>query len=212
LQKASRSVEEPLGLVRLVIGVFALIGTFVAIIVGVTTEPRMLELIGALWAVYGFTVAFTSGLLEPVIDGLFNVLSSVGLMRAGGGFSAIETLVARGHTSAAAEAYAERAGNPRERVDATLRRAELLAESLDSAETAAVELDGLRSHPLSPRDDFRVGLALVELYEHHLADPGRAMAELRRLIDRYPSVRDARRLRVALAELKSERFTAHPQS
>ena len=128
---------------RLVIGAFALIGTFIAIIVGVTTDPRMLELVGALWAVYGLVVGFTSGVLEPVIDGLFNVLSSVGLMRAGGGYSAIETLVARGHTSAAAEAYAERARNPRERVDATLRRAGLLAESLDSAETAAVELDGL---------------------------------------------------------------------
>jgi hypothetical protein len=212
LQKASRSVEEPLGLVRLVVGTFALIGTLVAVIVGVTTEPRMLELVGALWAVYGLVVAFTSGVLEPVIDGLFNVLSSVGLMRRGSGYSAIETLVARGHLTAAAEAYAERARNPGERVDATLRRAELLAESLDSAETAAIELDGLRSHPLSRREDFRVGLALVGLYEHHLGNPGRAMAELRRLIDRHPSVGDARRLRAALAELKSERFTGTPQS
>jgi hypothetical protein len=212
LQKASRSVEEPLGLVRLVIGGFALLGTFIAIIVGVTTEPRMLELIGALWAVYGLVVAFTSGVLEPVIDGLFNVLTSVGLMRAGSGYSAIETLVARGHIAAAAEAYAERARNPRERVDATLRRAKLLAESLDSAETAAIELDGLRAHLVSGRDDFRVGLALVELYERHLGDPGRAMVELRRLIDQHPSARDARRLRTALAELKSERFAADPHS
>ncbi len=197
---------------RLFIGALALIGTLIAIVVGVTSEPRMLELVGALWAVYGLVVAVTSGVLEPVIDGLFNALSSVGLMRVGGGYSAIETLVARGHLTAAAEAYAERARDPRERVDATLRRAELLAESLESAETAAVELDGLRSHPLTRRDDFRVGLALVELYEHHLDDPGRAMAELRRLIDRHPSVRDARRLRAALAALKSERFTTNPQS
>jgi hypothetical protein len=212
LQKASRSVEEPLGLVRLVIGAFALIGTLIAVIVGVTTEPRMLELVGALWAVYGFTVAFTSGVLEPIIDGLFSVLSSVGLRRAGGGYSAIETLVARGHLTAAAEAYAERARDPRERVDATLRRASLLAETLDSAETAAVELDGLRAHPLSGRDDLRVGLALVELYEHHLGDPGRAMAELRRLIDQHPSARDVRRLRTTLAELKSQRFAADPRA
>jgi hypothetical protein len=212
LQKASRSVEEPLGLVRLVIGTFALVGTFIAVIVGVTTEPRMLELVGTLWAVYGLVVGFTSGVLEPVIDGLFSALSSVGLLRVGGGYSAIETMVARGHLTAAAEAYAERARDPRERVEATLRRAELLAESLDSAETAAVELDGLRTHPLSRREDFRVGVALVALYEHHMADPGRAMAELRRLIDRHPSARDARRLRAALTELKSERFAAVPQS
>jgi hypothetical protein len=49
-------------------------------------------------------------------------------------------------------------------------------------------------------------LALVELYENDLKDPGRAMAELRRLIDRYPTAQGARRLRVALASLKAERF------
>jgi hypothetical protein len=158
-------------------------------------------------------VGITTGVLEPVIDGLFNVLTNIGLMRAGGGYSGIETLVARGHVMAAAEAYAERARNPRERVDATMRRAKLLAESLRHPETAALELDNLRSTAmLSGRDDFRVGLALVELYERHLADPGRAMAELRRLIDRHPSARDARRLRTALADLKSQRFDDPPQS
>jgi hypothetical protein len=213
LQRASRSVEEPLGLVRLVVGAIALMGTVIAIILGVTTEPRALQLVGALWAVYGLMVGITTGVLEPVIDGLFNVLTNIGLMRAGGGYSGIETLVARGHVMAAAEAYAERARNPRERVDATMRRAKLLAESLRHPETAALELDNLRSTAmLSGRDDFRVGLALVELYERHLADPGRAMAELRRLIDRHPSARDARRLRTALADLKSQRFDDPPQS
>lgn len=184
-------------------------GTFIAVILGVTTEPRALQLVGALWAVYGLVVGFTSGVLEPVIDGLFNVLTNIGLVRAGGGYSAIEAMVARGNLAAAAEAYAERARNPRERVDATLRRAKLLAESLASAETAALELDNLRTTGrLSSRDDFKIGLALVELYEQHLGDPGRAMAELRRLIDRHPSARDARRLRTALTELKSQRFDA----
>jgi hypothetical protein len=77
---------------------------------------------------------------------------------------------------------------------------------LAEPETAAVEVEGLRSHPLSGRDDFRVGLALVDLYDHHLNDPGRAMVELRRLIDRYPTASGARRLRAALSALKSQRF------
>jgi hypothetical protein len=213
LQRAARSVEEPLGLVRLVVGAMALLGTLIALILGVTTEPRALQLVGALWAVYGLIVGITSGVLEPVIDGLFNVLSNVGLMRAGGGYSSIETLVARGHFTTAADAYAERARNPRERVEATLRRAKLLAHSLGSAETAALELENLRMvAQLSSRDDFRVGLALVELYERHLADPGKAMAELRRLIDRHASAREVRRLRTALAELKSKRFESPLQS
>jgi len=206
LQKASGSVEEPLALVRLIIGVFALLGTLIAVVVGVITDPRMLELVGALWAVYGLVVGVTTGVLEPVIDGFFRLMANAGLMRAGGGYSGIETLAVRGHPQAAAEAYAERAQNPAERVEATLRRAALLAGPLTQPESAAVELEGLRTHPLSGRDDFRVGLALVDLYDHHLDDPGRAMAELRRLIDRYPTASGARRLRAALSTLKSQRF------
>ena len=94
-----------------------------------------------------------------------------------------------------------------ERVDATLRRAALLAGPLNQLGDGCHRA-GRSTLPsrCEPRDDFRVGLALVELYEHDLRTPGRAMAELRRLIDRYPTAQGVRRLRVALAELKSERF------
>jgi hypothetical protein len=171
-----------------------------------TGDLRMLELVGALWAIYGLTVGFLSGVLEPAIDGFFQLLGNFGLVRLGGGYSSIETLAVRGHYQVAAEEYAERARNHSERVEATLRRAALLAGPLGEPETAAVELDSLRSHPLSEGDDFRVGLALVDLYEHGLQDSGRAMAELRRLIDRYPTARGARRLRAALGELKTQRY------
>jgi hypothetical protein len=200
-------------LVRLVVGSIAIVGTVVVLVAAlVTREPRALELVGALWAVYGLVIGFLFGVLEPVIDGFFQLLTSAGLSRAGGGYSAIEALVARGHLEAAAEAYAERARNHPERAEATLRRAALLAGPLREPETAAIELDNLRAARLSRRDDFRVGLALVELYEHHLSDPGRAMAELRRLIDRYPTAQDARRLRTALAELKAGRYGSPPAS
>jgi hypothetical protein len=198
--------EEPLGLVRLMVGTIALLGTIVALLLAVTgTDPRALELVAVLWAVYGLVVGFTSGVLEPVIEGFFHLVANAGLMRAGGGYSPVETLVARGQYQAAAEAYAERARNRHERVEATLRRAALLAGPLGHPETAAVELDSLRAAQLSSRDDLRVGLALVELYEHQLHDPGRAMGELRRLIDRYPTAQGARRLRTALGELKAKR-------
>lgn len=214
INRANRVTEEPLGLVRLAVGFIALCGTVIAVILAVTgIEPRAIQLVGALWAVYGLIVGLVSGVLEPVIEGFFHVLTNIGLMRAGGGYSGIETLVARGQTAAAAEAYAERARNPHERVEASLRRAKLLAESLGHGETAALELANLRTTgSLASRDDFRVGLALVELYERQLNDPGRAMTELRRLIDRHPTARDVRRLRTALAELKSERFDTTPQA
>jgi hypothetical protein len=205
--RTTRWTEEPLGLVRLVVGTIALAWTVITALLAISgADPRAFELVVALWAIYGLTVGFLSGVLEPVIDGFFHLVSNVGVVRMGGGYSAIETLVARGHLQAAADAYAERARNKSQRVDATLRRAALLAGSLGQPETAAIELGNLRSGPLKPRDDFRVGLALVEVYEDDLEDPGRAMAELRRLIDRYPTAQGARRLRVALANLKSKRF------
>ena len=213
IERAHRWTEEPLGLVRLVVGTIALVWTLIAVLLAITgADPGALELVGALWAIYGLTVGLLSGVLEPVIDGLFRAVSNFGIMRVGGGYSAIETLASRGHFQAAADAYAERGRNKSERVDATLRRAALLAGPLNQSETAVIELDNLRrAHHLKPRDDFRVGLALVELYEHDLKDPGRAMAELRRLIDRYPTAQGARRLRVALASLKSERLGTKAQ-
>ncbi len=196
---------------RIVVGAVALLGTVLALILAIATrDARMLELVGALWAIYGLTVAFLSGVLEPVIDGFFQLLANSGLMRVGAGFSGIETLAIRGHHRAAADAYAERARTPGERVEAMLRRAQLLAGPLAEPETAAAELDSLRSHELSRRDDFRVGLALVDIYEHQLNDPGRAMSELRRLIDRYPATQGVRRLKSALHELKAQRFPAPP--
>jgi hypothetical protein len=209
---AQRWTEEPFSLIRVAVGGVALLVTILAVVLAVVThDPRMLELVGALWAIYGLTVGLLSGVLEPVIDGFFHVLANVGLVRAGGGYSDIETLEVRGYHQAAAEAYAERAKNPAERVEATLRRSGLLAGPLKEPETAVIELGSLRLQALASRDDFRVGLALVNLYEHHLDDPGRAMGELRRLIDRYPTARGARRLRAALGELKAQRYAGTPR-
>jgi tetratricopeptide (TPR) repeat protein len=170
--------------------------------------PRALELVGLFWGLYGFVMGLLGGVLEPAVEGLSRALMDLGLRRSGGGYSAIEALVARGEYEAAAEAYRERAQVEPDRVDATLRRAALLAGVLREPETAAAELQNLREsdHRLTAEEDLRIGLALVELHEDRLADPGRAMAELRRLIDRYPSSRHLRRLRAELAALKQQRF------
>jgi hypothetical protein len=205
LDRASGPSDEPLRLVRVAAGVLLLFGTAVAIALALSgIAPRALQLVGLFWAIYGFIVGLTSGILEPVIDGLSHVLADLGLVRVGGGYSAIETLVVRGEVATAAEAYRERAQQPAERVEATVRRAALLGGPLGQPETALVELEGLRRSKLSGADDLRVGVALVDLYDRRLGEPGRAMAELRRLIDRHPGDRAVRRLRHALAELKAE--------
>ena len=98
-----------------------------------------------------------------------------------------------------------RARDPADRVEATLRRAALLAGPLHLTEMAAVELTTLqRAGPSLPaEDDVRVGLALADLYDYRLNDPGLAMAEMRRLIDRHPESRHVRRIRTMLRQLKT---------
>jgi hypothetical protein len=209
LDRPSSPSDEPLRLVRIAAGILLLFGTLVAIALAVSgMAPRALLLVGSFWAIYGFVVGLTSGILEPAIEGVFRLMSDVGLVRSGGGFSAVETLVVRGQFAAASEAYRERAQHPADRVEATVRRAALLAGPLSQPETALVELEALRHSRLSAADDLRVGAALVELYERRLGDPGRAMVELRRLIDRHPGDRSVRHLRRALTELKAEHLEA----
>ena len=212
LEHAGDSTDEPLRLLRVTVGVLLLFGTAVAVALAVSgAEPRALQLVGMFWAIYGFIVGLTSGVLEPAIEGIARALSDLGLMRGGGGFSSIETLVVRGDFGTAAEAYRVRAQQqPSQRVEATVRRAGLLGGPLQQPETALVELESLRMGKLSPAEDLRVGVALVDLYERRLADPGRAMAELRRLIDLYPGNASVRRLRRTLADLKDQHVPARP--
>jgi hypothetical protein len=200
--------QDPLRLARLIGGGLLLTATLVAAAMWVAgVGPRALMLVAALWAIYGFYSAFLDGLVEPLIDGAARFVENIGLIRAAEGYSSIETMVAQGSTEAAAEAYLERAragpGDP----EAQVRRALLLAGPLHSPAQAAVELESFReARRLDAASDLRLGATLARLYEGPLGEPGRAMVELRRLIDRYPGARNARRLRRELDALRDERF------
>lgn len=185
-------------------------GAVVALVLGLTgISPRALLLAGLLWTLFGVLSGLVDWLVEPMIDFTVKVLSNVGLVRAGGGFSAEETLVAQGHADAAAEAYRLRARDPKDRVAALLHRAELLAGPLKLPHAAVGELEDLQreADTLRPVEDMRLGLLLAELYEQRLDDPGRAMVEIRRLIDRYPGARQTRELRGLLAALRKQHFS-----
>lgn len=61
------------------------------------------------------------------------------------------------------------------------------------------------SSNLSPDEDLRVGLALVNLYENQLRDPVRAIDELSRLAQRYAGTRRG----VTLSRMLRSRGTGH---
>lgn len=88
--------QDPLRLLRLAVGGLWLVGTIIALTLALTgIAPRAILLVGAFWAIYGMVLAFVGGVLEPVTDFFVMALQNVGLIRAGGGYSGIETMVAR---------------------------------------------------------------------------------------------------------------------
>lgn len=204
---------DPFRYLRGVIAFFMGGGAVIALVLALTgVEPRALLLAGLLWTLFGFMSGMVEAVVDPLIEFLNTVLINVGLTRAVAGFSAEETLAARGHADAAAEAYRLRAETPGDRLPALLRRAELLAGPLAQPLAAVAELEALQrdANHFRPADDMRLGLALAELYEQRLDDPGRAMVEVRRLIDRYPEARQTRGLRGLLAALRARHFAGTP--
>ena len=200
---------DPFRYLRGVLAFFLGGGAVVALLLALTgTEPRALALAGVLWTFFGLLSGMVDWVLEPLLDFAAQVLSSVGLGISDGAFSAEEAMAEQGNVDAAAEAYRLRARVPRDRVNALVRRAQLLAGPLKLPHAAAGELEDLQRAPegLSANEGLRVGLALTELYEQRLDDPGRAMVELRRLIDSYPHARQAPELRGLLAALRTQHF------
>ncbi|HLS47486.1 MAG TPA: hypothetical protein VK012_03145 [Gemmatimonadales bacterium] len=171
---------------------------------------RGVELAAVCWAVYGLGFAALA-FVERGVDALPRFLHGGG-HRSTGEFSDIETLVVRGRLVDAADALLERGRIPEHRVAAALRRAALLGGPLGNPEAAVQALLDLRTVALGREVDLRVGLALVDLYEQELHDPGRAMAELRRLLDRHPDAPTQRRLRLHLADLRQHHFSAPDQT
>lgn len=203
---------DPFRYLRGVLTFFLGGGAVLALLLALTgLAPKALLFAGLLWTLLGIITGAVDWILEPLIEFGATVLSNVGLRRVVG-FSAEETLAAQGHYGVAADAYLQRSHTPGHRVAALIHRADLLAGPLHEPERAVAELEALQrdADRLSPAEDMRLGLALTALYEQRLQDPGRAMVELRRLIERYPEARQTRELRMLLAALRSQHFAGTP--
>lgn len=121
-------------------------------------------------------------------------------------FSHIEALEIRGDLDGAAAAWDSAVAEHPDSV-LTLVRAADFHLRLRQDPTAALERF-LRARALgSGAADTRryVQQKIVDLYLGPLCDDGRAMVELRRLIDGYPGSREADGARAALAELRTRR-------
>ncbi|HTR79451.1 MAG TPA: hypothetical protein VMH39_15140 [Gemmatimonadaceae bacterium] len=91
-----------------------------------------------------------------------------------------------------------------DRIDLRLRAAEAYArEAHDPVRAAELFRAAQRAPGVSMGDDIYATNRLVDLLAGPLAQRGQALAELRRLIDRYPASQGAANARAALAAMKA---------
>lgn len=120
-------------------------------------------------------------------------------------FSQIEAHVVRGDHAAAAvlwaDAIAERPGD----VEVRVRAGDFFAGVGGDPARAHALFREVQSLPAAPPERLLyVSQRLVDLYLGPLGDKGRAVVELRRIIDRWPNSAPARHGREALQRLKAE--------
>ena len=205
-RRYQRGRENPLDMLRFILSM--VLGGFsvVALVLAVVAESRrMLLLAVVLWIFYGIG-NWLVGLVDVGLDALPGVLSNAGVERRDAGYSDIEAPLVREQYAAASAALLERARDPARRVDATLRRAQLLAGPMRLPDAAAMALRDLMTAGLAPADQLTVGLALVDVQEHQLHDLGGAISELGRLLPRVEDPRWQASMKARLARLKQEYF------
>lgn len=92
-------------------------------------------------------------------------------------------------------------------LDPKLKAAELYGrDKKDHRRAAELFRDALKSETITPGQYVYVANRLVDLYTGPLNEPGRALVELRKLIDRYPGSVAADQAKGALATLKARQF------
>jgi hypothetical protein len=128
-------------------------------------------------------------------------------------FSHAESLAVRGNVEAASKAFDQVRAEHGEKASLLRAEANLQLRAEGSPERARELLMRLRRAADATRaDELYATHRLVDLYLGPLADEGRAVAELRRMADRFPGTRDADGALAELERRKTLRIDSHRQS
>lgn len=120
-------------------------------------------------------------------------------------WSRIEASIARGDLDAAAVLYEEALAGVPDDLELQSRAADFFAGKVGRPARALELFRAIQGDPAAPAErQLYASQRLVDLYLGPLADKGRAVIELRKLIDRWPNSHAARFGRDALRRLKAE--------
>jgi tetratricopeptide (TPR) repeat protein len=122
-------------------------------------------------------------------------------------YSALQALVMQGKLDEALASFESVIKERPETIEARIRAAEMYSRQKGNHHRAAELLREVQRIPtITQGHDVYVAHRLVDLFTGPLNEPGRALVELRRLIERYPRSAAADRAREALATLKARHF------
>lgn len=124
-------------------------------------------------------------------------------------FSYQEAMVARGDLQGALVSYEAIIAERPTAVAPRLRAAEHYAErGLNLPRAVELFREARSIEGVTIRDEIYATSRLIDLYDGPLNDPGRALVEMRRMIDRYPDSRIAMHTRTALPAMKARLHNA----
>jgi len=121
-------------------------------------------------------------------------------------FSHIEAIEIRGDLDGAAQAWADACAEHPTNALVWVKAGDFHLRLRKDPASALTHFRVVRDLPGAGPELVRYAQAkIVDLHLGPLADEGRALVELRRLIERFPGTREAEQARAALARLKAER-------
>lgn len=124
-------------------------------------------------------------------------------------FSQEQALIMQRDYAGAAACFEQRikVAEPTPDIRAVIAGADVYREhALDFERSAALYRRAQKLPTLTPGQDVYVANKLADLYLGPLKQPGKALVEFRRLIERYPNSRTADQARLALSNLKQDQL------
>lgn len=122
--------------------------------------------------------------------------------------SHIETMVARGDYARAADAYRHEILTDPADLGSCERLGQLALRELKDPQLAIWAYREGEKRAEKPTRKFGLGLIVAGIYRDQLKDHGKTVVELRRLVERYPDMRQVEQLRAEIDELKAGLFDA----
>ncbi|HLA89377.1 MAG TPA: hypothetical protein VJL28_02965 [Gemmatimonadaceae bacterium] len=167
--------------------------------------PTLVLIVGA---IVGFAIGKVIGM--TLLGGAGRVAQTIYAPAAAGSYapthSHIDAMEAKGDFKGAAAAWEAVAVSTPSDAWPLIRAGELYLRELGDTGMALDRFRHARDLPgIKPEQHRYISQKLIDLYLGPLADEGRALVELRRLIDAHPGTREAEGARAAIARIKQQR-------